>query len=594
MKEYLNFVVQNSIHMEKSSIVSDFKTFLENQVQSETQNDDGKEIKMFYTVETKRIQIPVGSDISSKDNKRVTFDKIFRRIKKVSKFIKVPEPILTLIEKKKYFACCHPTEGGITYDRKSVPTENSEESKNVVVVYTNMDEASKRCEVLNKNFIKNRRKHGQGHDETEPWRVVSKEVEEYDLKMATVLKPEDEWLILGTIDHKDGLLKAAPSQQVPINLVPDQMIGSSYCDHCHKTIYRNKTVFVQNLKTKDILRVGGSCIRNYLGYDYEKVLAYLTDISFLDETFGGFDGGGWDDEFGGGFGGRAYDIEISTTEVIRYFYWFYKKNGYMSKATADKINQKKQEESGEESTGEESYNNNVKEVKSTSGMVQADVTDAHTPPDRKNFTGRNRDGFESVMRAWEEFVEKYEERCNTTTDEEVQLVINFIHDNRDNNFIFNASNMIKNGSVQKHLLYYVTGACSWYFGKLAQEDRKKREAEEALSGGKKESEFVGTIGEKMKLENLEVVHVGGFETMYGWSNVYKLKDQIGNIYTKFGVIGTQFIVKPIEQGRTKDSEGNLILNNILVGDLLSATAEIKKHDEYKGTKQTTLGRFSKL
>jgi hypothetical protein len=63
-----------------------------------------------------------------------------------------------------------------------------------------------------------------------------------------------------------------------------------------------------------------------------------------------------------------------------------------------------------------------------------------------------------------------------------------------------------------------------------------------------------------------------------------LKDQNGNIFTKFGTIGNQYIVKK------NDSDPN----NVIVGDIISATAEIKKHDEYMGKKQTVLGRLSKL
>jgi hypothetical protein len=577
IKKYRNFVVQKYNNMERPTIISDYNTFLKEQVSQDVEND-GKNIKIFYTVETKRIEVPIGSDTgSSIDNKKAKFEKIFRRIKKVSKFIKVPEPTLTLIAKKKYFACAYPTSKGITYDKKTT------EGKESVNTYTNVDEATKRCTDLNNKWRENRKKHNID-DDSEPWRIISKEVEEYDLKMATVLKPEDEWIILGTIDHKDGLLKAAPGQQVPINLVPDQMVGQSYCDHCHRTINRNKTVFVQKIKTGEILRVGGSCIRNYLGYEYEKVLTYLTDISFIDEYYGGFDGGGSDwDEYGGGWSGGRIEIEISTTEVIKYFYWWYKNHGYLSKTAADKINQKKIED-----LDPDDYYK-VKTTLSTSDLVKKDIETAVTPPERSDF--KYNGDFNYEMNKWSEFVEKYNERCETITNEEVQWVVDFIHANRDNNFIFNASNMIKNGSVQKHLLYYITGACSWYFGKLAIEDAKKREAEGVV---KLVSNWVGNVGEKMKLHNLEIVHISSYNSDFGWSNVYKLKDQNGNIFTKFGVIGTQFIVKPTEEGRIKDEKGELIISNPIVGDIVSATAEIKKHDEYKGTKQTTLGRFSKL
>ena len=87
MKEYRNFVSEKHIHM--TPIVSDYKTFLENnQPQSDTPSEDGKDVKIFYTMETKRIGIPAGSDRGiSKDDKRSTFDKIFKRIKDEESFV---------------------------------------------------------------------------------------------------------------------------------------------------------------------------------------------------------------------------------------------------------------------------------------------------------------------------------------------------------------------------------------------------------------------------------------------------------------------------------------------------------------------------
>ncbi len=149
--------------------------------------------------------------------------------------------------------------------------------------------------------------------------------------------------------------------------------------------------------------------------------------------------------------------------------------------------------------------------------------------------------------------------------------------------MFNVSNMLRMGIVKNRLANYVTGACSYFFGKLHAEEMK-RKAESGETN--KVSEWVGKVGEKIKLENLEVVHIGGFEGGYGWTNVYKLKDQNGNSFTKFGTLGTQFIVKKTENSPTDDQ--------IQVGDIISATSEIKKHDEYMGKKQTVLGRLSKL
>jgi len=546
MKEYCNFVSPKSNQMER--IVSDYQTFLKENQSETPENNDGKNIKLFYTLETKRIEIPVGGETSS--SKKETFDKIIKRITKISKFIKLPVPILKEIEKKKYYTLVSFGKSSISYYH-----DKFSNGKN----YTdNYDEVEK---VYNEIMTKH---HGQSK-----WFITSKDVNVYDLTMATVIKPEDEWIILGTFDYVDNLLKPAPGQQIPIEMVN---MSKSECDHCHKNIYRKKTVFIKKIKDGSIIKVGGTCIKNYLGYDYEKVLAYLTDVSFLNESWD--NEGGWNNDYDedGSFGGRWIEDEVPVKEIIRYYIWWYNNRGFISKATAEKINSKKIEEHPEQDL------DSIKMVSSTSSAVQNDVSYANTPPRQ---TGRY--GSEEWER-WEEFCTKvYGPRLETISenDPHIQKFIDYIEDNKDNNFLFNVSNMIKLGTVKVRLINYITGGCSFYFGKLyAEEMKRKAEAGET----KVSSEWVGKVGEKIRLENLEIVHIGGFEGGYGWTSVYKLKDQNGNIFTKFGTIGNQYIVKK------NDSDPN----NVIVGDIISATAEIKKHDEYMGKKQTVLGRLSKL
>jgi hypothetical protein len=536
--------------MDKKFVV-DYNTF----VKEEVQNDqDGKDIKLFYTVETKRIQIPVGGE-DAKDkysNKKLQFDKIFKRISKISKFIKLPTPILKLIETKKYYTLFNYKQNGISFYNGLF--------SNGLNYTDNFSEVQKEQERLRKEASEEKEKKGFKEESTfeHLYKIVSKDVEIYDLTMATVIKPDDEWVILGTIDYKDNLLKAAPGQQVPLELVGN-LSGRSQCDHCHKEIYRNKIVFVKNLSNDKILKVGGSCIKNYLGYDYEKVLSYLTDISFLDVNWGGEDGdsGDWDEE-GGGWGGGRQEPEVPVDEIVKYFAWWYKNRGYISKAGAEKINSEKTE---------------GKEVIPTSAQVSGDVDYVNSRPSAKEYD------------TWSRFCEDFYKKIETVDNVEVQLVYDFIENNyKDSNFLFNSYNMIKAGVVKKNLIYYISGACSFYFGKLKSEEMRKQA--EMGKPDQKPSEWVGNIGEKTKLSNLEIVHIGGFTSNYGWTDIYKLKDQEGNIFTKFGVVGTQFVVKKTE----KEPDNTMIQ----VGDVVSFTAEIKDHNEYNGTKQTVLGRFSKF
>jgi hypothetical protein len=556
LEKYNTFVPSNLKNMESKKLVVDYGTFLKEEIQNQEGTEEIQVKKLFYELTTQRIEVPVGGETQTKqDNKKETFDKILRRITKISKFIKIPVPILNLIEKKKYFALLKPQETGF-----NILNSQFSNGKN----YTEkLVEVEKELEKI--------REEGKYKNV----KIVSKDVEVYDLTMATIIKPEDEWVILGTVDYKDGLLKAAPGQQIPLDLVGN-LKGNSVCDHCHKTIYRNKIVFVKNLKTDKIVRVGGSCIKNYLGYDYEKVLSYLTDISFLSHSWGDGDGdsGDWDEE--GGWGRSFIEEEVSVNEIIKYFTWWYKNRGYLSKAAVEKINQSKYD-----STPPEQHDTLVL-AKSTSSLVSDDVNYVNTPPKR----GFKDNDYEHNLKKWEEFCYEYYNRLKTISDEEVQNFIDFVENSyQDNNFLFNSRNMIKDGMVKNRLMYYVTGACSMYFGKLAAEERK-RKAEMGDGETKKVSEWIGTVGEKMKLTDLEIVHIGGYEGGYGWVTIYKLKDK-GNVFTKFGVIGPKFVVKKADVLNREDDV-------MYVGDVVSATVDIKDHTEYQGTKQTVLGRFSKL
>jgi len=587
--KYSNFVLSKSNQMEK--IVNDYQTFLETSTTEETPETpenqietekDPKDIKLFYTLETNRIEVPVGTDVISKTgNKKSTFDKIIKKITRISKFIKIPVPVLKPIETKKYYSLVHFGQNGFSYYHGKFSND-----KNFTDNFSEVEKIKNSLNVSDK------------------WQLTSKDVEVYDLTMATVIKPEDEWIILGTIDYKDNLLKAAPGQQVPIELVGD-MSGNSDCDHCHKRIYRNKIVFIKKIKDGSIIKVGGTCIKNYLGYDYEKVLTYLTDISFLGESWG--DNGGGDDwEFGGEGGyGSFVETYISVNEIVKYYIWWYNNRGYISRASAEKINSKKREEwlkNNPSSDPEDYYYSDKSGSKQSTGdSVRDDVDYAYSPPEN---SGKYE---QENMEQWQEFVSEYDSRLKTISDDNpyIQKFYDFIEENRgDNNFLFNVSNMIKGNTVKKHLINYITGGCSFYFGRLYAEEMKRKAEEEKLNAEKKvevkPSEWVGVVGEKTKIENLEIVHIGGFETQWGWSNVYKLKDQEGNVYTKFGTISPKYIVKKREiSTENVEGEDGVVFaetpsNDIEVGDFISVTAEIKKHDEYQGKKQTVLGRLSKL
>jgi len=93
-------------------------------------------------------------------------------------------------------------------------------------------------------------------------------------------------------------------------------------------------------------------------------------------------------------------------------------------------------------------------------------------------------------------------------------------------------------------------------------DRDENRAQENAA-----SEWVGEVKERRELE-VEVLGVYGTDGVYGHTDIVKMKDLDGNLFTWFASDYTD-----LERG-----------------DRLSITGTVKKHDEYKGTKQTVITR----
>lgn len=89
-----------------------------------------------------------------------------------------------------------------------------------------------------------------------------------------------------------------------------------------------------------------------------------------------------------------------------------------------------------------------------------------------------------------------------------------------------------------------------------------------------ESQYQGTIGDKLPLE-LEVIAVRTvLNAAYGDATLFEMKDKEGNLFSKFGIIPERFIVSNHKEVK----EGTVVRFN----------ATVKQHKEYKGVKITVL------
>lgn len=82
------------------------------------------------------------------------------------------------------------------------------------------------------------------------------------------------------------------------------------------------------------------------------------------------------------------------------------------------------------------------------------------------------------------------------------------------------------------------------------------------------SEYVGEVGEKKDFGQLKLAMARGYDTNYGWCNLYSFEDKDGNI-----IIWKTSSRMNLEEGK-----------------LYKVTGKIKAHSMYKGTKQTILLR----
>lgn len=444
------------------------------------------------------------------------YEKLLKKLNRFSKTINIPTPISEKISTKLVY---------LIYDGNSIikRTSNISEIKSLATIHEGMH-------------------------------IRQIHVHTFNLTIVDEIKPIDEWELLGTIDYIDSLVKNAPNKTIPFELYRDMKLsGNSECDHCNKTIYRNKTVFVKNMVSNEIKHIGGTCTKYYLGLDYERLLSYIESLHVMESI---------STEYGDStIQGDAFEKLFDITDIIKYYIWHTNHKGHTSNKQAVAYNEK--------------VECTTKHKLSTGHIVSDMIEYVSYMPDT-NF--KSEDEIEIIMDEWENTCNIFSEQISTISDQSVQEILDFIESKKEEStFMFNVSNKVADGSVNDRLIKYITGACSFYFSVKSYEENKEKLKEHPSSN------HIGEVDSKVGFQDIEVTRVSGFEGAFGWTNIYNMKDQRGNVIVKFGTINEKFI--------TSNVDGE---DNIVVGTKLSFVAPIVEHSEFNGTKQTKIGRLSKF
>lgn len=109
-------------------------------------------------------------------------------------------------------------------------------------------------------------------------------------------------------------------------------------------------------------------------------------------------------------------------------------------------------------------------------------------------------------------------------------------------------------------------------------DEKKKEHEAAKKADNPDaiSEYVGEVGQKITVD-VKVIKKTGYDSKFGWTNVYKFADDDGNIF-----------VWQTSSGLDKSKGDEYI--PVQEGEDIRIMGTIKDHKEYKGEKETVLTR----
>lgn len=146
---------------------------------------------------------------------------------------------------------------------------------------------------------------------------------------------------------------------------------------------------------------------------------------------------------------------------------------------------------------------------------------------------------------------------------QAQIIIDWmlsIDPHSANDYMLNLRQIANNGFCTRRSIGYAASAIAAY----------NRSQEEKAQPAESTSQYVGTIGKRQSFTNLTVQRVFSSFSAYGARHMHIMTDENGSVIVWTATNGTQ-----LEEG-----------------DQISGKATPEKHDDYKGTKQTTVKRFT--
>lgn len=374
------------------------------------------------------------------------------------------------------------------------------------------------------------------------------------LTMDTEFKFGGGWSLVALVGHFEGFLIPLSGEKVPSKFDPN----NTHCDHCNTKRYRRKSFIIKN-EDGEFKQIGSTCLKKFLGINPKKYFKILNEYLNVPKSFDEFNG----EEFGGGFkvwnsNLRAVDLDLIINMVdyqinlddkfIKNEWEPYTYTDYMG----NELESMRRNNEGESTPDKVSISfEDIEKYELTNEKVNIKIN-TEIVEEFKNFL--NSLEVNPKTREVEEF--NYESQKN-----ELKTIKDYTNFQR---WILSIKEFSNIDSIKFMDISKVSSAYNYFL--------KEKNKEE-----KPESEHMGVVGEKFPII-ATVVSISSFTTQYGMSNVYRMEDDNGNVYVKFGKINQRYL-----------AEGD----NIEKGSTLKFKGTVKKHDSFNDVKQTIIGRCSK-
>lgn len=324
----------------------------------------------------------------------------------------------------------------------------------------------------------------------------------------------DGWTFVASKDHQTGMVNVSPSwsdENEDENIPHWFMTAGPDCHHCGYTRLRNKTFLV--VSEGEYKQVGSTCLRDFTGWANAESIASMMET--LWEKLDLFH----QPDFCYGLDSKNREFALRpflalTSRIIKEHGWVSKgavRNGYADQATVS--------------------------------LVMSIID--------------NRENWSEI----EESDDDYE-----LADRVIEWALKIDrHDPKISPYLFNLSVIAEAGGIVWKQFGIAASMIAAYW----------RDNEmQAIRDRKKESEHVGTVGERQTFQNLTVEAIKYLEYQYSWHKattitLYKFRDPAGNLIVWFS--SSRKI--ELEEGITYDITGT-----------------VKEHDVYKGERQTVLTR----